>query len=82
MKFKASPFNQLGANSESRVDKVILLDGRMMEIQIGAHIPSVDRDGNSRALRLDGLTPGNPLHESMYKCIKSTLSTHSLAYNQ
>lgn len=82
MKFKASPFNQLGANSESRVDKVILLDGRMMEIQIGAHIPSVDRDGNSRALRLDGLTPGNPLHESMYKCIKSTISTHSLAYNQ
>lgn len=64
-----------------RVDKVILLDGRIMEIKMGRLQKTVDRDGNSKPMRLDVLTPGNILHESIYASFKTTLATHSLSYN-
>lgn len=68
-------------HSSGKTDKVVLLDGRIMEIQMGRHQKTVDRDGHSKPMRLDVLTPGNIFHESIYTSLKTTLSTHSLSYN-
>lgn len=79
-----SKTNQLGQNiATSRpLDKVVLLDGRIIELRIGSSLKLADRDGNSTPLRLDALKPGNALHESIYSCIKATMATHSLSYNK
>lgn len=61
-------------------DQVILLDGRIMEIRIGHLKKTVDRDGNSRPLRLDALAPENEFHKSIYVVFKTMLATHSLSY--
>ncbi|AHY43488.1 hypothetical protein UIB01_13790 [Stutzerimonas decontaminans] len=66
--------------SDRKSDEVVLLDGRIIEIRIGELYTLTDRDGNSRPMRLDALQAGNALHEGIYKCIKSTMSTHSLSY--
>lgn len=63
-------------------DKVILLDGRIIEISIGMLHNINDKDGNQHILKLDTLEGGNALHESIYTCIKITLSTHSITYNR
>ncbi|KAF2410407.1 Phage integrase family protein [Pseudomonas antarctica] len=68
-------------NSNAKTDKVVLLDGRIIELSIGRLLKVVDRDGNLRSLNFDILSLGNTLHESMYRAIKNTLSTHSLSYN-
>lgn len=68
-------------HSGAKTDRVVLLDGRIMEIQMGRQKRTVDRDGNSKPMRLDVLTPGNSFHESIYTSFKHTLSTHSLSYN-
>ena len=62
-------------------DTVILLDGRIMEIKMGQLKQTIDRDGNSKPLRLDILRAGNTFHESIYTSIKTTLATHSISYN-
>ncbi|HBO3299725.1 TPA: site-specific integrase [Pseudomonas aeruginosa] len=62
--------------------KVALLDGRIIEIEIGKNHNLTDRDGNSTLLRLEKLQAGNPFHESVFTCIKTTLSTHSISYNR
>lgn len=64
-----------------KIDKAVLLDGRIIELSIGQQKILIDRDGNSRPMRLDTLQAGNTIHESIYACIKTTLSTHSLSYN-
>jgi integrase len=74
-------FHKGEQNSNTKVEQVVLLDGRITEIRIGKLLKIVDRDGNLRSLNLDILLPENPLHESMYRAIKNTLSTHSLSYN-
>ncbi|KGS12087.1 hypothetical protein OA77_23680, partial [Pseudomonas coronafaciens] len=40
-------------------DQVILLDGRIIEIEMGKRERIADRDGNSKPMRLDILEPGN-----------------------
>ncbi|MFA0917788.1 hypothetical protein ALP73_00196 [Pseudomonas coronafaciens pv. garcae] len=62
-------------------DQVILLDGRIIEIEMGKRERIADRDGNSKPMRLDILEPGNLLHESIYASYKNLLSTHSLSYS-
>lgn len=71
----------LGKKPGKKTDSVILLDGRIIEISIGEQQVIVDRDGNSKPMRLDTLLSGNVIHESIYSCIKTTLSTHSVSYN-
>lgn len=73
--------NALSSNHGKNADRVILLDGRIIEISIGQLQNLNDRDGNSRPIRFDSLKRGNTIHESIYACIKTTLSTHSLSYN-
>lgn len=67
--------------SNFKVDKVVLLDGRVIETKIGQLLKIVDRDGNLKSIRFDVLALGNALHESIYSAIKTTLSTHSISYN-
>ncbi|MFZ6049939.1 tyrosine-type recombinase/integrase [Pseudomonas sp. CR3202] len=69
-------------NNLSQADKVVLLDGRIIEISIGQLHSLTDRDGNSTQLRLDTLKTENAFHESIYTCIKTTLATHSISYNR
>ncbi len=64
-----------------RTDKVVLLDGRIIEIQIGQALSITDRDGKTVLMRFDNLMNGNTLHESIYSVLKNTLSTHSISYN-
>lgn len=68
-------------HSNASTDNVVLLDGRIIELRIGQLLKIVDRDGNLRSLNFDILCLGNPLHESMYRALKNTLSTHSISYN-
>lgn len=62
-------------------DHVILLDGRIIQIEIGKKERVTDRDGNTKPMRLDILKPGNTLHESIYTSFRRMLSTHSLSYS-
>ena len=57
--------------SNFKVDKVVLLDGRIIETKIGQLLKIVDRDGNLKSIRFDVLALGNALHEravSRNKC--------------
>ncbi len=74
-------FHAPASQSIKDADKVVLLDGRIMEIRIGHLKKAVDRDGNSKPIRLDALTPGNIFHESIYTAFKTMLETHSLSYS-
>jgi integrase len=71
--------NEVSAGS--RTDKVILLDGRIIETQMGQALSITDRDGKTVLVRLDNLATGNALHESIFAALKKTLSTHSVSYN-
>jgi len=62
-------------------DHVILLDGRIIQIEIGKKESVTDRDGNTKPMRLDILESGNTLHESIYASYRRMLSTHSLSYS-
>lgn len=68
-------------STQSKVDKILLLDGRTLDIQIGKFTHIYDRDDNSSPLYFDILKPTNRLHLSIYQCIRATLSTHSISYN-
>lgn len=67
-------------NTTNKNSKIILLDGRLIELSIGGTYKISDIDGNNQLLRLETLEPGNSLHESIYTCIKTTLATHSISY--
>lgn len=71
--------NEVSAGS--RTDKVILLDGRIIETQMGQSLSITDRDGKVVLMRFDKLAVGNAFHESIYSALKKTLSTHSVSYN-
>ena len=82
MTFTNNAGNNQSATPIIKAGKVVLLDGRIFEIQMGQSLRITDRDGNSSPMRLDILRPGNVLHESIYSSIKTTLSTHSISYNR
>lgn len=82
MTFTNTAGNNQPAKPIIKAGKVVLLDGRILEIQMGESVRVTDRDGNSSSMRLDILRPGNVLHESIYSSIKTTLSTHSISYNR
>jgi hypothetical protein len=65
----------------SRTDEVILLDGRIIETQMGQALGITDRNGKTVLMRFDNLARGNALHESIFAALKKTLSTHSVSYN-
>ncbi|WP_158608262.1 hypothetical protein [Pseudomonas amygdali] len=67
------------AHTASR--KVILLDGRIIDIEIGSPFSIKDRDGNNTPLPFDGLDKKNHVHQCIFTCLAVTLSTHSLRYN-
>lgn len=82
MTFTNNAGNNQSAAPIIKAGKVVLLDGRIIDIQMGQSLRITDRDGNSSPMRLDILRPGNVLHESIYSSIKTTLSTHSISYNR
>lgn len=71
--------NVLITHEESK--KVILLDGRIIDIKMGSQVSIKDRDGNSTPLAFDGLDKRNGVHQCIFMCLATTLSTHSLRYN-
>lgn len=60
---------------------VVILDGRIINIEIGSALSIKDRDGNSTRLPFDGLNKENRFHQCVFTCFAATLSTHSLRYN-
>ena len=70
--------NEAAASIEKTV---ILLDGRMVTVKMGESFRTYNRDGVAVALHLDMLSPENSFHQSLFKVICGTLSTHSLQYN-
>lgn len=81
---KSIPSRYLGRKNTSRHTasrKVILLDGRIIDIEIGLPLSIKDRDGNSTPLPFDGLDKENNFHQCVFACFAVTLSTHSLRYN-
>ncbi|MBF9243529.1 site-specific integrase [Pseudomonas syringae pv. tomato] len=78
--FNDSSTTQKNSHNPSR-DQIILLDGRIIHIEMGKKGKIADRDGNSKPMRLDVLEPGNTLHEGIYASYKKLLSTHSLSYS-
>lgn len=69
-------------NPIHKANKIVLLDGRIIEISIGEAYEIYDTDGNNKTLRFEALELGNSLHESIYTSMKATLATHSLSYNR
>jgi hypothetical protein len=60
---------------------LILLDGRVVSIKMGEPFRTYNKDGTPVLLHLDILDEKNPFHQSLFKVICGTLSTHSLQYN-
>ena len=60
---------------------VVLLDGRIVQAEIGKPLRILDRDGNSTPVPFDALKDTNSFHQSIFHCLSTTLSTHSLRYN-
>lgn len=61
--------------------RIVLLDGRAVEISLGEKLVIQDRDGKSCPIYFDALDINNSLHVSLFTCLSITLSTHSLSYN-
>ncbi|UVJ42942.1 hypothetical protein NVV94_20490 [Pseudomonas sp. LS1212] len=61
--------------------KVVLLDGRAIDITMGTKVAIHDRDGKSCPIYLDTLDKNNAFHVSIFKCLAASLATHSLGYN-
>lgn len=61
--------------------RVVLLDGRIVEAELGVNLPLIDRDGISTPIRFGLFDKKNPFHQSVFSCLATTLSTHSLRYN-
>lgn len=78
MTIKNNAAHNYDEQQNTKIDKVVLLDGRIIEIEIGKRLKIVDLDGNVQSLRLDILVSGNIFHESIYAVVKNTLSTHSI----
>ena len=69
-------------NSEKASSKrIVLLDGRSVDISMGEKSYIHDRDGKSCPIYFEFLEANNPLHVSLFTCLSITLSTHSLSYN-
>lgn len=61
--------------------RVVLLDGRIVEAELGVNLPLIDRDGISTPIAFGLFDKRNPFHQSVFSCLATTLSTHSLRYN-
>lgn len=61
--------------------EIILQDGRKIQITCGQNQELLDADGQRRQLHLNILNPNNTLHQSLFRIMHGTLSTHSLTYN-
>lgn len=61
---------------------LILLDGRIITVKIGEEIRLRNSDGEPLTLHFELLKEGNTFHQSLFKVICGTLSTHSLKYNE
>ena len=68
-------------DSARTINKLVLLDGRIIQVNMGEAYDICDTDGNNKSLRFDALELRNSLHKSIFTSIKTTLSTHSLSYN-
>lgn len=60
---------------------LVLLDGRIVTAKIGEQIRLRNSDGEMLPLHFEILQEGNNFHQSLFKVICGTLSTHSLKYN-
>ena len=65
-------------DSARTINKLVLLDGRIIQVNMGEAYDICDTDGNNKSLRFDALELRNSLHKSIFTSIKTTLSTHSL----
>lgn len=72
---------QRNAVSAPTKTTLALLDGRVVTIQIGKSFRTYNNDGTPIVLHLDILNENNSFHQSLFKVICGTLSTHSLQYN-
>lgn len=70
--------NEVAAPTETTL---VLLDGRIVTIKLGEPFRIHNSDGVAVLLRLDMLSQDNDFHQSLFKVICGTLSTHSLQYN-
>lgn len=61
--------------------KVVLLDGRAIDITMGTKVVIHDRDGKSCPIHFDTLDKNNAFHVSVFNCLAASLATHSLSYN-
>lgn len=75
--------NATDANLEVKELKkeIVLLDGRVVTVSSGTKLAILDRDGKSCPVYFDILDERNSFHGSLFICLSSTLSTHSLSYN-
>lgn len=65
-----------------KIEKAItLLDGRLVKLTMGEKLAIHDRDGKSCPIYFDALDKHNTFHISLFTCLSSTLTTHSLSYN-
>lgn len=65
----------------STAKTLVLLDGRIVTVKMGESFRTYNSDGVAVLLYLDTLSQDNPFHQSLFKVICGTLSTHSLQYN-
>ncbi|WP_426111934.1 tyrosine-type recombinase/integrase [Pseudomonas sp. DSP3-2-2] len=76
-------------NSQSQDDsisqrlarEIVLLDGRIVKVKIGVPLKLNDRDGNATPMVFNAFDTDNAFHRSIFSCLATTLSTHSLRYN-
>ncbi|EPQ1943814.1 hypothetical protein L4V57_005334, partial [Pseudomonas aeruginosa] len=53
-----------GYSTEEPTQSIVLLDGRIVQAEIGQTLQLSDRDGNSARLSFDALKKENTLHQS------------------
>ncbi|WP_137820864.1 site-specific integrase [Pseudomonas sp. D(2018)] len=70
--------SEVAATTENTL---VLLDGRLATIKMGEPFRTHNNDGTPIVLHLDILNENNSFHQSLFKVICGTLSTHSLQYN-
>ena len=63
------------------VREIVLLDGRIVAAELGVNLPLIDRDGISTPIVLGAFDQKNRMHQCVFSCLATTLSTHSLRYN-
>lgn len=70
-----------GCSTETIYNKrIVLLDGRTVEVSLGVKLAIHDRDRKSCPIHFDILNSRNALHVSLFACLSTILSTHSLSY--